>query len=109
MKRLIIFAGLVMLMGTVLSGCYKDVNLPAPALDPNGPPEQLSFKKDIQPILSADCALSGCHVAGAQAPDMELGKAYLDLVNGGFVNTSFPTQSEIYIQINGNKIGRAHV
>jgi hypothetical protein len=102
MKRLIIFTALFFLTAAVLNGCYKDVNLPTPAADPNGPPQQLSFSKDIQPILTTNCALSGCHVAGAQKPDMESGVAYLNLVNGGFVNTTFPKQSEIYIQINGN-------
>jgi hypothetical protein len=86
----------------MLSGCYKDVELPTPAADPNGPPQQWSFKKDIAPLLTTNCALSGCHVTGAQAPNMSAGVAYNNLVNGGFVNTQFPDQSIIYQQINGN-------
>jgi hypothetical protein len=102
MKRLIIYSGLFFLIATVLTGCYKDVNLPTPAADPNGPPQQVSFKTDIAPLLATNCALSGCHVKGSQSPDMELGVSYQSLVNGGFVNTLIPNQSEIYIQINGN-------
>lgn len=102
MKRLIIFLGFFIAIATTITGCYKDVNLPAPAADPNGPPQQLSFKTDIAPLLSTNCALSGCHVAGAQKPNMQLGVSYLNLVNGGYVNTLFPNQSTLYIMINGN-------
>ncbi|MGZ3944156.1 MAG: hypothetical protein ACXVJB_04395, partial [Mucilaginibacter sp.] len=43
-----------------------------------------------------------CHVAGAQAPDLETAVSYNSLVNGGFVNTLIPNQSDLYIMINGN-------
>jgi len=102
MKRLLIFIGLFLIMGACITGCYKDVNLPTPAADPNGPPQQWSFKKDIAPILNTNCALSGCHVAGAQKPDMETATSYLSLVNGGYVNLLVPNQSKLYIMINGN-------
>lgn len=94
--------GLFFLFVSVFSGCYKDVNLPTPANDPNGPPQQLSYKKDIAPLLNTNCALSGCHVAGSQNPDLETAVSYQSLVNGGFVNTLIPNQSELYIMINGN-------
>jgi len=91
-----------LIIGVGLTGCYKDVNLPTPTTDPNGPPQQWSFKKDIAPLLNTNCALSGCHVAGSQKPDMETAVSYIDLVNGGYVNTLIPNQSIIYIMINGN-------
>lgn len=102
MKRLIIFAGLVFVIGTAITGCYKDVILPKPGTDPNAPPKQYSYKTDIAPLLNTKCALSGCHVAGAQAPDLETAVSYNSLVNGGFVNTLIPNQSDLYIMINGN-------
>ncbi|MBS1532693.1 MAG: hypothetical protein JSU01_20490 [Bacteroidetes bacterium] len=101
-SMIIIFAALFIIVAAGLTGCYKDVVLPVAGADPNAPPKQYSFSVDIAPILATNCAKSGCHVAGAQAPDMELGKAYNSLVNGGFVNTQFPNQSELYQQINGN-------
>lgn len=53
-------------------------------------------------MLNTKCALSGCHVADAQAPDLETSVSYNSLVNGGFVNTLIPSQSDLYIMINGN-------
>lgn len=102
MKRIIIFAGLLFVIGISITGCYKDVILPVPGADPNAPPKQYSFKTDIAPMLNTDCAKSGCHVAGAQAPDLELAVSYNALVNGGFVDTLFPDQSILYQMINGN-------
>ncbi|ASU33072.1 hypothetical protein [Mucilaginibacter xinganensis] len=102
MKRFIIIAGVLLVMIVGATGCYKDVILPTPGTDPNAAPIEYSYKKDIAPILNTNCALSGCHVAGAQAPDMETAVSYNSLVNGGFVNTLIPAQSDLYIQINGN-------
>jgi len=102
MKRLIIFAGLLMVMGIGITGCYKDVILPVAGADPNAPPKQYSYKKDIAPLLNTDCAKSSCHVAGAQAPDLETAVSYNSLVNGGFVNTLFPNQSILYQMLTGN-------
>jgi hypothetical protein len=102
MKRLIIFGGLLFVIGIAITGCYKDVILPKAGADPNAPPVQYSFKTDIAPMLNTDCAKSGCHVAGAQAPDLETAVSYNSLVNGGFVNTLVPAQSDLYIMLNGN-------
>jgi hypothetical protein len=102
MKRLMIFAGLLFVIVIGITGCYKDVVLPVAGADPNAPPKQYSFKTDIAPMLNMDCAKSGCHVAGAQAPDMETTVSYNSLVNGGFVNTLFPNQSIIYQELTGN-------
>jgi len=100
MKKLLVFAGILFVIGACFTGCYKDVEIP-PSANTNTPPQPTSFANEIQPILTANCALSGCHVAGGQTPDMEAGVAYNDLVSGGFVNTVIPTQSTIYIMING--------
>jgi hypothetical protein len=102
MKRLIIFAGVILVIGIGVTGCYKDVNLPKPGTDPNAAPIQYSYKKDIAPLFNTSCALSGCHVAGVQAPDLETAVSYNSLVSGGFVNTLIPSQSDLYIMINGN-------
>ncbi|HVS91275.1 MAG TPA: hypothetical protein VHE59_04535 [Mucilaginibacter sp.] len=98
----IIFATLFVIVGAGLTGCYKDVVLPVAGADPNAPPKQYSFSKDIAPLLNTNCAKSGCHVAGAQSPDMETAVSYNSLVNGGFVNTDFPSQSILYQQLTGN-------
>ena len=102
MKRFLIIAGVFIVMIVGVTSCYKDVVLPKKGTDPNAPPVQYSYKKDIAPLLNTNCALSGCHVAGVQAPDLETAVSYNSLVNGGFVNTIIPTQSDLYIMINGN-------
>jgi hypothetical protein len=102
MKKIILSAMMILLaMGITLIGCYKDIILPDAAFDPDGPPQAVSFSKDIAPLVSSKCALSGCHVSGGHAPNMALGSAYVAMVNGGFVNTDIPKQSIIYKMING--------
>jgi len=101
MKKIILLAGLFFIIGTCLTGCYKDVIIPPSAQNPNAPPQATSYKTDIQPLFTAHCALSGCHVAGSEVPDLEPAVSYQDLVNGGFVNTLIPNQSTLYVMING--------
>jgi hypothetical protein len=102
MKRLLIFACFYFAVMAGITGCYKDVILPKQGANPNAPPVLYSYKADIAPIFNTRCALSGCHVAGSQVPDLETTVSWNSLVNGGYVNTLFPEQSEVYIQINGN-------
>jgi hypothetical protein len=103
MKKLIISACVILFtLGVSLIGCYKDVILPDTAFDPDGPPQAVSFNKDIAPMVNTKCALSGCHVSGGHQPNMTFGGSYLTIVNGGFVNTDIPKQSIIYVMINGD-------
>ena len=83
----------------LLNSCYKDVILPPVAS--TKPPQFVSFSNDLQPIFTANCALSGCHVKGSQTPYLSPDVSYQQLL-GGYVNTVIPDQSEIYIQINSN-------
>jgi hypothetical protein len=102
MKQLIIYSGLIFItMGVLLMGCYKDIILPDAAVDPDGPPQAVSFKNDIVPIVNAKCALSGCHVTGGHKPFMTPDISYQQIVNGGFVNTIVPKESTMYKMING--------
>ncbi len=102
MKKLIIlYAGLILGTGVVLSGCYKDVILPESAVDPDGPPQAVSFKTELVPMLNTKCALSGCHVSGAHKPYLNTAISYQEIVNGGFVNTLVPKESTLYKMING--------
>ncbi len=81
MKRLIYILLLTFSMSMV--SCEKD-NFGAPPFDPNKP---VSFSKDILPLLSANCAKSGCHVAGGQSPDLSSANAYDQLTGLGYVPT----------------------
>lgn len=101
MKRIFKTIALVGLLGIGLTGCYKDVILPDAALDPDGPPQSVSFNADIAPMLAAKCTEAGCHDKGSHKPYMEKDISYLQITNGGFVNTALPKQSIIYNMING--------
>lgn len=101
MKQLIIYTGLIFIMGVGLIGCYKDIILPEAAFDPDGPAQAVSFKNDVAPMVNTKCALSGCHVSGSHKPYMLTGISYEQIVNGGFVNIIVPKESTLYKMING--------
>jgi hypothetical protein len=88
-------------MGLGLASCYKNIILPDAAVDPDGPPQAVSFKNDLAPLFNASCTQVGCHVSGAHHPYMTLDVSYLQIVNGGFVDTSIPKESILYKMING--------
>ena len=102
MKKRILFPALVAFLVTGLMGCYKDVLLPEAAIDPDGPPQAVSYKTDIAPILNTKCALSGCHVSPAHKPYLLTDISYNQLVGGGFINTTIPKESILYKKINSD-------
>lgn len=99
MKRLLIHAGLLFIVVIGLSSCYKDVI--SPEADPDGPAQAVSFKEELAPVLSKNCAISGCHVSGGHKPYLATDIAYKEIVNGGFINTTIPKESILYKMING--------
>lgn len=60
-----IYAGI---LGCVLlSSCYYDIES---ELYPEGcdTPQIVSYEQDVQPIIDLNCAISGCHALGGEAP-----------------------------------------
>jgi hypothetical protein len=100
MKKSLLYM-LLLLIGSGLTGCYKDVIYPPVVADPDGPPQAVSFKTDISPMLNSNCAKAGCHVSGAHKPYLEETISYNQIVGGGFVNLVVPKQSILYQEING--------
>jgi hypothetical protein len=101
MKRLFILPVMLLALSFSLTSCYKDVILPESVVDPDGPPQAVSFRADIEPMLNTQCALSGCHVSGDHKPYLVSGIAFTQIVNGGFVNTAVPKESILYKMIYG--------
>lgn len=101
MKRIILYTGLIFAIVFSLTGCYKDTIFPEFKIDPDGPPQAVSFATDLAPIFNTKCALSGCHVSGAHKPYLSTAISYQQVVNGGFVNTMLPKESVLYKMING--------
>ena len=62
-------------------------------------PDSVKFSVNIIPIFTANCAKSGCHVKGIQAPDLSAPNAYGSLTFYGYVDTDFPEQSSLYLKI----------
>ncbi|HRV85454.1 MAG TPA: hypothetical protein P5275_11350 [Saprospiraceae bacterium] len=79
---------------TLLAGCTKTASI---VCDGSAP----SFASDVQPIIQASCALSGCHGSGSRNGDFtSYSGLYGDLVNGQFnrevlVNRTMPEGSSL--------------
>ena len=85
-----------------ISGCYKTTTLVlTPPLTQDT--TTISFSADIQPIFTASCALSGCHVAGAKVPNLTAGIAYQALQDGGYVIANDPDNSQLMLWLTGKK------
>ncbi|MFM6926071.1 MAG: hypothetical protein ACKOU7_11260, partial [Ferruginibacter sp.] len=103
MKKVTLYTALFLaiLCGHFLTGCYKDVILPETAVDPDGPPQFVSYKTDLAPLFNSKCALSGCHVSGAHKPYLTTSESYIQIVNNGYVNLLIPKESIMYKKVNG--------
>ncbi len=86
---------------TLLASCYKDKTVIFNT--GNEVTRTVSFTGDILPIFNNSCNTSGCHVAGGRSPDLSAANAFISLTNGGFINTSDPLTSELYLWMSGKK------
>jgi hypothetical protein len=82
----------------LFAACEDDYFLPSPEVDLSQP---VSFAAVIQPILTEDCASAGCHVGGIQVPDLSVGKAYDQLTQLGYVDTTNAENCLLYKRIIG--------
>ena len=67
----------------LLSSCYYDIE---EDLYPEGceTPQVVSFEANVQPIVDLNCAVSGCHVDGGEAPGvLSSYQGVKDFVNSG--------------------------
>ena len=101
MRQLIKYTGLLLLVVLGLSSCYKDVIIPQLAVDPDGPPQQVSFKNELAPIFATKCTEAGCHVNGSHKPYLTADVSYSQIANGGFVNLALPKESVLYKNVFG--------
>lgn len=102
MKNILKNMGFILALGFALSGCYKDIIKPDLPVDPNAPPQQVSYNNELKPLFAANCSNAGCHVTGAHKPYLTPDISYAQIVNGGFVNTALPKESSLYKWINGD-------
>ncbi|RTL57397.1 MAG: hypothetical protein EKK37_15245 [Sphingobacteriales bacterium] len=84
-----------------VAGCNKAVTI---VENPgNSITDEMSFAKDIIPIFKTNCALSGCHVPGAQLPDLSAADAYISLTGGNYITANDPDNSELIFWLTGKK------
>lgn len=97
MKRIIIDLIIPGMVAGILAGCYYDEVEVYDTL-----PQNVSFKNDVQPILTQNCTTSGCHdITPSHDPSMVPEKSYDALTGGNYINTVQPEKSIIYLQISG--------
>ena len=85
----------------VQSGCTKDVTV---TIKPTIAEitKTVLFSKDIVPLLTANCAITGCHAAGGHSPILTADKAYSSLMNSpGLIAVSDPANSQVYLRLTG--------
>ena len=100
-KKIMILSGIITVLLIVISGCYKTTTyVKNPGSDIT---QTLSFAKDINPILTSSCALSGCHASGGHAPDLSAANAYKSLTGGGYVKANDPDNSVVMLWLTGKK------
>ena len=98
MKNKLMYLSIVCLLILIITSCTYDQVLP---------PEvgEVSFNEDIIPIFNQACNMSGCH-NGSIPPDLRPANAYSALNTGGYINTTTPESSELYLWMRGEG-GRA--
>jgi len=97
-KRAIAFI-LVMMSLLLIEGCYK-----ADTLYPNTDTlltKEVSFSKDILPIMIQKCSMSGCHGSGGHVPDLTEVNAYNSLTKGSYINLADPKNSKLTLRLTG--------
>lgn len=99
MKRLFYLLFAAVLTGILLFGSCEKVVYPIPEL-----PDTVSYSLDIQPIWDNKCV--SCH-SGSRDPDLRPENSYASLINGGYVDTDNPEDSELIKKLYGSHDSRA--
>lgn len=90
MKRYFKVLAFLFMIGLV--ACEYDYiveDIPTIEPDPSNP---ISFSVQVEPIFQSKCI--GCH--DSRTPILTTGNAYDNLINGNYINTANPADSEIY-------------
>jgi len=100
-QKIAFILGLFAVTIFAITGCYKTSTI---VVNPGSSiTEIMSFEKDITPILTNSCAISGCHVSGSKAPDLSSANAYKSLIEGGYLKANDPDNSILMMWLTGKK------
>lgn len=102
MNRPIKYLLLTILVSVVFTACEKEYFMPVVVSDT----DTISFKNEIAPIFTTNCAISGCHNSGGIPPVLEESVAHSNLISGGYiamvgaeVDTANAASSKLYEKI----------
>jgi len=106
-------AAFVMFSAIAFAACSGSSNNSNPA-SPSGSDTTVSFASQVQPIFTANCALSGCHAGSApqQGQNLSAGEAYANIVGVPShevskyfrVDPLYPDSSYLYLKITGSPL-----
>jgi hypothetical protein len=100
-KKIAILSGYLAFVMFAIAGCSKTSTI---VVNPGSSiTETMSFEKDIVPIFTNSCAISGCHSAGAKAPDLSAANAYKSLTDGNYYKATDPDNSVLMMWLTGKK------
>lgn len=86
MKPFLYPAGMLLTAALAFSSCRNEADIPATP--------EITFSRDIQPILIANCAISGCHNSSdGEEPALE---TYEQVMSYGEVEAGNANKSELY-------------
>ena len=113
MKSRVLWFLIVAFAAVLWIACSGDDDPMAPPAGPTTVPDSVSFKDHVQPIFSARCAVSGCHVAPNPRAGLILtkGVAYANIVNvpaqnftGTRVTPFDPDNSILWLLLENNQM-----
>lgn len=86
MKNSIYYLILFLCTIIILSGCYYDNEEELYPNSFNCNVDDTNFELVIKPIIDANCAISGCHVAGTGRKNLSVYQGLKDVVDDGRLN-----------------------
>jgi|WetSurMetagenome_2_1015567.scaffolds.fasta_scaffold406232_1 hypothetical protein len=101
MKKLLYLFIAALVITVLLNSCEKktiDLGSGDEPYNPTAPADSVRFNADIIPVFTTEC--TGCHsIGGGLQPELEASVAYSSIIDGGYVNTSNPSNSILYTTI----------
>jgi hypothetical protein len=99
-KPISVALAIVAVILMVMAGCTKTTTV----IIDNSPDitTEVSFSKELSPLLTQNCALSGCH-DGSVRPNLKTESALSSLITGNYLNKQDPENSEVYLYMTAKK------
>ena len=101
MKKILAALILAVTVVVIVPGCYKVATV---EIDNTAAvTKTVSISKDLVPVFTKNCSLSGCHTSGGHIPDLSPANAYNSLIKGNYTDNSTPSNSKLYLWLTGNE------